>query len=104
MAYALDQQRGSIRHTDVQSEALTHQSGNGVLMLENVRAGNNAARTMTEHVDRQAGMCGSRDLNQLVDITGVVRELLDEEALAARPAAPSQIERKSRQPMRCELF
>src|SRR5262245_54201716 len=73
-------------------------------MLEYVRAGDNAARAVTEHVDRQAGILRSCDPDQLVDIAGIVRELLDEETLAARSAATSQIERISRQPMRCELF
>src|SRR4030095_386701 len=40
---------------------------------------------------------------QLVDIAGIVREALDEETLAVRAAATSQIERISRQPMRREL-
>src|SRR5215813_3446386 len=104
MAYPLDQQGGNFRHTDVQGEALTYQSRNGVLMFENIRAGNNAARAVTEHVDRQAGIRRSRDRHQLVDIAGIVREALDEETLAVRAAATSQIERISRQPMRRELF
>src|SRR5262245_45231000 len=104
MAETLDQQCRSIRHTNVQREALTYQSRNGVLMFENIRAGNNTARAVTEHVDWQAGICRPRDRNQLVDIAGIVREALDEETLAVRAAATSQIERISRQPMRRELF
>src|SRR5262249_8084826 len=104
MAYPLDQQSRSIRHTDVQGEALTYQSRNGVLMFENIRAGNNAARAVTEHIDGQAGIRRSRDRDQLVDIAGIVREALDEETLAVRAAPTSQIERMSRQSMRRELF
>src|SRR5215510_14044943 len=104
MAETLDQQCRRIRHTDVEGEALTYQSRNGVLMFENIRAGNNAARAVTEHVNWQAGICRSRDRNQLVHIAGIVREALDEETLAVRATATSQIERISRQPMHGELF
>src|SRR5262245_54198512 len=104
MADTLDQECGGIRHTDVQGEALTYQSRNGVLMFEDIRAGNNAARAVTEHVDWQAGICRSRNRNQLVDIAGIVREALDEETLAVGASATYQIERISRQPMRRELF
>src|SRR6185503_7847253 len=93
MADPLDQKGGSIRHADVQGEALTYQSRHGVLMFEHIRAGNNAARAVTEHVDRQTRMCRSRDRNQLVDVAGIVREAVDEETLAVRAAATSQVER-----------
>src|SRR6185369_15283022 len=73
-------------------------------MFENIRAGDNAARAVTKHVDRQARVFCPCDLNQLVDITGIVRKLVDVKTLAVRTPATSEIERISRQSMRGKLF
>src|SRR5687768_15526309 len=61
-------------------------------MFEYIRARDNAARTVTEHVHRQAGIFSPCDLDQLVYITQVVRKLLDVKSLAFRLAPAAEVQ------------
>src|SRR5687767_10520007 len=91
VAYTLDQQCRGVGKADIQRKALAYQSRDLVLMFENVRAGDNAARTVTKHEDRNARIFRPCDLNQFVHVAQIVRKLLDVKSLAFRLASTAEV-------------
>jgi hypothetical protein len=71
---------------------LADQSGELGLVLERVDTRDDAASTVTEQEDGQAGLARFRQLHEAVYVAGVVTDVLDPETLTVGLAAAAQVQ------------
>ena len=96
------QREAGRRH--LKREALTDESGQLLLVLQDIDRRDNAAGAVSKQEDRQPRMTGLCESDRRGDVADVVRDILDEEPFTVGSAAAPQIERVDGKAGGGELF